>query len=168
MTQTTIPTDDFDSFDYDKAGQEGQTLADPNPGAGASGGDKYAALAGVGAATGEPTGPAKCNGPFSEARIIAKEGVTYVAIKLTVASCDRPEVSLGGEHELFGPVVGGDGAKRTRHLKDLKTLAGRAGAKWDPSSLAASLAALDAVARTGKQVAFSLKPGSKGGTFVNL
>jgi len=168
MTQNTHD----DEFSYDDTPSGGaQTFADEQPaggGAPGGGGDKYAALSGIPAGTGEPTGPAKCTGPFTEARIIPKDGVTYVAVKLVVATSDRPEVAPGSEHELFGPVLGGDQARRSRHLKDLQALAKRAGAKWDPSSLAASLKALDAIARTGKQISFGLKPGSKGGTFVNV
>jgi hypothetical protein len=166
MTQNTHD----DEFSYDDTPSGGaQTFTDEQPSGGApGGGDKYAALSGIPAGTGEPTGPAKCMGPFTEARIITKEGTTYVAIKLVVATSDRPEVAPGSEHELFGPVLGGDQARRSWHLKDLQALAKKAGAKWDPSSLAGSLKALDAVARTGKQVAFTLKPGTRGGTFVNV
>jgi hypothetical protein len=85
MTQNTHD----DEFSYDDTPSGGaQTFTDEQPSGGApGGGDKYAALSGIPAGTGEPTGPAKCMGPFTEARIITKEGTTYVAIKLVVATC---------------------------------------------------------------------------------
>lgn len=157
----------IDDFDYDTAGDDAgaRTFEDQQPQRDGNGGDKFARLRGVQANVAEPTGPTKCTGTYAQSRIIDKEGVTYVSYTLTSTTSDPPGV-IGYRADVFGPVAGTDEAKCARTLRDLSALARAAGVKWVPNSLEASLKAIDAAA--GKPVKYRLKPGTKGGVFVNF
>lgn len=163
MTQTTIPTDDFDSFNYDQAGQEGQTFADQQQSNGSSGNgfdDLPDAPADI---PREPTDKTKLTGEVREVAMIAgKDGTSkYLKVKLRA---DGASAFFGFECELFGPIVGGDAGSRKRHMEALGKLAKQTGADWRPEvSLKASVQAL--AASKGAIVSYEVKPKKKAGEF---